>query len=502
MVLAAAAKHTMSWRTLPGNPHLQCALLCAIVLAVLWPTLFAGVPRADHIMYLHQAGRYDRLADLLIRSITWNRTEVAAGDAILFRPLLYLILALQYYFLHYAFWAWQAVSLAFHLATVCVAHALLWRGALRGSAWPFLLSALFGVSYLGAEMVLWSHIVGYLAFCLFRALSLLFLLRYLDQQRLADLAWAALLALASNLTYETGILFDAMIATALVFGRHYRAATAFALSATIPIALNLLTMTSVTHARMEESSLFEAVPLALYATTMWLFALIAPLAVDVYPGSRATFHTTVESLIDAPALANYAIALCFFTSAAILLWQRRPEHIDRRLAITALVGIGCLGAYAFVIAWGRLVPRGFYSQMAINAYYAYTSYFLVLAGVAAIATCWSPRKAQGRIVSMFAVTTTICLIAINGYQTSDLAQGMRAYSEPREELVLRVAELVLTKDATFTVDASCPDDKLSWFPPSLRVKRWPEPPTISEALFPEHSARLNPSPSAHVIWCP
>src|SRR6266851_40683 len=140
------------------NPRI---LLVTVILVVFWDTPWAGAPRADQVVYLHQAGKYTSVIDVLYESPSWNRTH-SAGDFVLYRPLLYLFLGLQYALFGYHFWAWQLTGLTVHIATVLLLHSICRRR--MGEPWAFLLSALFACSFLGSQLVIWNHLTAYVLF--------------------------------------------------------------------------------------------------------------------------------------------------------------------------------------------------------------------------------------------------------------------------------------------------------------------------------------------------
>jgi hypothetical protein len=53
------------------------------------------VPRYDQLAYLYQAAQFRDFSDLLAHSASWNR-RFLDGDRLLYRPLLYALLAAEY----------------------------------------------------------------------------------------------------------------------------------------------------------------------------------------------------------------------------------------------------------------------------------------------------------------------------------------------------------------------------------------------------------------------
>ena len=88
------------YKTIYKNIWLQRLIILSIITFVYWDGLWAGVPRSDQISYLHQIGGFQGYWDIILNTLSWNRVQ-AAGDGILFRPLLYIQLGTFYYFFYY-----------------------------------------------------------------------------------------------------------------------------------------------------------------------------------------------------------------------------------------------------------------------------------------------------------------------------------------------------------------------------------------------------------------
>src|SRR5579864_9374420 len=92
--------HTVAlrFRGLLANPWLQRAILVAVIVWVFWDGIFAGIPRSDQVLYLHNISQFDSLWDILSHSPAWNRTVPEGGEElILYRPVLYILLGTFYY---------------------------------------------------------------------------------------------------------------------------------------------------------------------------------------------------------------------------------------------------------------------------------------------------------------------------------------------------------------------------------------------------------------------
>jgi hypothetical protein len=82
------------------------------------------------------------------------------GDEVLYRPLLFILLALENYFFHRDFRLWNVANLVFHLLVAYLLFEVLWRIKRTLLACGFAL--LFALLMSNFEMVTWNHLGGYI----------------------------------------------------------------------------------------------------------------------------------------------------------------------------------------------------------------------------------------------------------------------------------------------------------------------------------------------------
>jgi len=519
-----APTRSLAARNRLENPWLQRAALCAVLLAVFWHGLFAGVPRADQLAYLHQAGQYGGLWDILRQAPAWNRVQ-GAGDFALYRPVLYALLGMEHHFFRYDFFLWQATSLILHTATVLGVHALLMRGALRQTPLPFLLALFFGTSLLGSEMVLWNHMAGYLLFCALAVFSLVLLLRHLDTGGLPALAGCLALALLAEFTYELGVALCGLLALGFALrhvlakaattpsprgGSDLFAALMFLLAALAYPAISLADLHLRGIARPftgEEHGVLATLPLALdYAAQQarfWLGGWLFPSAYVIQANSRALFLGTNAAgplfLVNALAsLVFLAVLLVRLRAVRAFLSQGRQTRL---LALLGVLLFAC--AYSLVIAQGRAVPRGLEYVLRINIYYSYIFCLALVAGAGLVLALPGSGPARPDAAARRAVVAlSLCLAVMTGcnaLSTAALARSYRHdYAAPRQALADAVEKWLAgpgrAPDAYFSISPECTgNDPQPWMSAAHLRKGsgWQPPVTFADALWPEKSYALN-----------
>lgn len=198
-----------------------------VLLALLWvvyaPSL-EHTPRADQWCYLVDTIDQHTFWDIFSHSYSYNRTRrIMPGDTDLYRPLLFAVLAAEKAFFAADFVASQAVGIFLHWGVTCVLLLLLrtilvftTRTPETASppqpSWitqllPYGVCLFFALNKSVQELVIWSHLHGYLVFLMLLLASLTLLLRYARRPVAwkSPLLWGSwILALLAAFTYELG----------------------------------------------------------------------------------------------------------------------------------------------------------------------------------------------------------------------------------------------------------------------------------------------------------
>ncbi len=152
-------------------------LIILINVCVYFPSFFDSCRGPDHQIYLGEIAHAQSLPDLIKESYSYNRSrQQMTGDKILFRPLLYLVLAFDRWLFGYDFFWWQLMAFILHLAAQACLFKVL--NAFISVRWSFAIVLLSSLLFLQQEMVGRHHLSGYLFFQIFALLAVYQLFKY------------------------------------------------------------------------------------------------------------------------------------------------------------------------------------------------------------------------------------------------------------------------------------------------------------------------------------
>lgn len=180
---------------------------------------FIDFPRTDQLTYDAEKAQFDGATAWFWHALSYNRTRFQGqGDAILFRPGLHSVLALESIF-DGARKVTGVLSVLMHLSVVILLYVSL-REIYPGTE-ALLYAALLAVQFAGIEMILWRHISPYMLSVAFTLLGFLAM----------DSAIAAgSLFLAAMLFHESAVVSLGMLAFILMFSRRRSAAAPIAVA--------------------------------------------------------------------------------------------------------------------------------------------------------------------------------------------------------------------------------------------------------------------------------
>lgn len=166
---------------------------------------------------------------------------------------------------------------------------------------------------------------------------------------------------------------------------------------------------------------------------------------------------------------------------------------------TAAIPMLLLIAYAAIIAFGRIEPRGIHT-LGNNLYYAYTAHFFLLAsGILLFRQRMTKKRKVSKLTHRQLLSSALATLCFsNIVAVMQLTHHMRyEYSEPRQALISKVAEMIGTyeKDERFifSLQGDCEiSQTLEWLEGAhiRRNTNWQPPFNYLDALFPEHSANV------------
>ncbi|MFH1153443.1 MAG: discoidin domain-containing protein [Pseudomonadota bacterium] len=519
------------------RPLLQRCLLVCFIVWLFWDGLFAGIPRADQVIFFHHIRRFDSLKDILVAALGWNRS-VVAGDQMLYRPVLFLLLGYFYYLFGYNFVAWQIAGLLLHAGVVCGLHMLLSRGSLGKTLFPFLISMAFASSFAGAELVVWNHLVGYLLFSFLVVAMVYLMVRYCSSRKTIYAAFGLFAGIVAEFTYELGVVANVLVALffilrdlevffnmragdmpqnrrrsdCLIGGVFIFGASLYPVVSCLDFIVRGCSISNL--APIRGSDLVSALGMAFHEIVFWIGGWLFPTWYNIVAGGRATFTGfNVEcSLIKH---LNFSIAALLFLCGATALTKRKYSWL--RPGVGLGIAFAFLFAYAYVIAVGRGIPRGLDYVLTINVYYGYMACLVVVTGIA-LATVIGPDHTTGcgltatvsshvgemptlHLAGTFTAVALAGLIAVNAVQVAQFNHTLRFdFALPLQSQVDKVnlwlQENSKDPDAYFMVSDGKGQIPLDWMVPYFR-NGFSGQPFLVDALFPEHSYRLNRSRIRH-----
>jgi hypothetical protein len=291
------------------------------------------------------------------------------GDESLFRPLLFVWLAVENTLFSYHHVWWNIANVFLHSLVGFSLFRLL--VAIRRTWWAFPAAVLFVVLKPPLELVVWNHLGGYLFACLFLTIGLRSFVQLLAaEEHPRSAAMFAASFTAAGLFYETMVpisllaamivMIDrrqwkfALLTPALVFGALY-----------VIHAQHVARLLYVDNPEGAALSLFNRVAENLFhagvASWTWALELAFPAWLVIVPAAFDRFQIFLSPNIRSFAsIFNIALAALALVVAAASISLRQVQRSGPLLLLLA----GSLLLYAFVIGLGRplslVLSSGYY----------------------------------------------------------------------------------------------------------------------------------------------
>ena len=497
-------------------------LLVGIILLAFSPSFFAGHPRADQVWYLNQVSIFDTFNGLLSNAPSWNRS-FSAGDFILYRPILYIQLNLFYFFFRHNYFLWQLASIVLHSLVALTIYSLFLKTSISKTIYPFLIASLFAVGFSNCELTLWNHISGYITFSFFGLFSLLSILNYYENAKLPWLILSMISCFLSALTYELGVvlLFIYLIHIIsnddkfrishkkkyIIFGFVFLIALYFYLNISDLAFRNQLNVlpsgNNFGNSFTEQiNNVFELVLISFTQTLYWIFSIFIPAAIKFEARDRAALVG-----INTQGILFYinCISLVILIISILPFWKNIFSGITKRTTPI----MATLFLYSFIISFGRSGPNGLIQANLANTYYSYIS-ILIFFAVLAI-SLYSPnynrlgtnKDYENLRRSSLTSYSLISIIALNMIYTFELGLGFLKLAKSRlrvldntNEWVKNNKRLSTSDRKYFYLDVDCDGNEVrnefgAHHAAKKYKKYWPETVTLSDAIHPEFSYRIN-----------
>ena len=434
-----------------GTPGRQRTLTDVAVLAGLFVVVWLAyapsqkhVPRADQWCFLVDTLDDHTFRDTFRHSYSYNRTrQVAPGDTDLFRPLLFALLSAEKVLFGGHLAAVQTLGIVLHCAICTLLLALLRQsaglvrrdspespaGLPRQDLLMYATVAFFALNPAIQELVIWSHLHGYLLFLVLMLGSVSCLIRYVGvpAARWLWLGWA--LAGLAAFTYELGQVYAVLAGVFVAVGafprlRMARAVAVLGLFATIPVSYQVWNRIDlqvhqgkfkadnlsplIAERMLWPATVGHSARYAVYTTVQPFF----PSLVDAtYSGQRLQIAETVwagkklKALSPALAVSFIAVGLGLVLTLAGVGCHLRER--GRLALLVVLLPTTLYATYAGMAVLGRMNIRPCPTTLTSNSYYSYAALLFALLAVSALWQAvgeWATRLRAAFAIALLTLT--------------------------------------------------------------------------------------------------
>ncbi len=385
-------------------------LIFAIVLGLLVLAAYAPsikhLHRSDQWWYLLDMNKADSFVDIWLKSYSYNRTRTfRTGDTGLFRPALFTLLAFESKVYKVAFTTlWQLTGIGLHLILCSLLYRLLVQlqprvkesYSLLGRMIPASIILFFALNLNSMELVIWSHLNGYILFLVFMVGSLIAFLKYDRTHQIKYLILAWVLALLSAFTYELGQIFAGALAIFYLLLGHQSFQTrlkvclfllvipvVYQVTNRIDYSYHLARGHFVPDGRGMTDMLGSLVSMATVTNTIHFleFSVMKPYLpalTEVATGDRLLINelylpSTGGFILSIPSYILFGAWLFLMVFDSGYIFARYAEPKQRIKLVFALALSGAFIAYAGVIVLGRMNVGIYGPELGGNTYYAYMS---------------------------------------------------------------------------------------------------------------------------------
>lgn len=429
-------------------PALWAALILFVAAWVVYGPALNRVFVADQLWYFAELDGGTSFMDGLRHYDYAASRRFWKGDDALFRPLLFVWLAVQNALFSYHHVWWNVANLLVHSLVAWFLFQLL--VTIQPSFWALPVSMLFVVLKPPLELVVWNHLGGYLWACVCLAIGLRgFVCLVRSTTGATSYSGAGRLVLgftAAGLFYETMApvsLLAALLIVLIEWRRGRRRSPKEALALFIPVLVfcsmyvfHALRVERFSYVDRPErtifapSSLIDLLPRCVDTVTHWIAELALPSAVALAPSTFGRFGKSFGFTWNAlPHLLNAALILIGLVVLGCLLSWR---HVKSVLPILALL-VGALFMYAGVISLGR--PS---HEVPETSYYLYVPALLLVAFTYALADLERIRgwktAAAGAVLA--------ALVGLHASESAAVAREVGQVSDEASRLLTRLSRFV------------------------------------------------------------
>ena len=416
--------------------YLIFSAIALINLFVYFPS-FSHISRSDNEVFLAEVAELNSLPALIQYSYSYTRTRLfAAGDAILFRPLYYVVLSLEKWLFGYHFMGWQITSFLLHLGVVWQLLRILFR--ISENAFSFLFVLLFSVLTIPEEMVIWSHVASYLLVMILILKSLSHFVDFIESDYKQDghIYWICFYTALGSFLYETTLVTNLIFMGWVMLVPNKNSAqkmkTFFSLGIPVIFYAVVSFMDYQIHRAVVTSAVqtFSAEPLKVVLLFLKMFILsfnvsFLPLVMKLWLKIDSDQPFADRVAVDPQAHLNILVIFgTIVTIGLIIFWIKKWRALDRKNSLFSILGLAFSLGYLAVIVLGRLNARG-EDYFNSNLYYFYP---LALFNTIFLYSLLA-QSLQKKSAAAVAVAVLSLLILLNAYQTYSLNQKIKQQSQ-------------------------------------------------------------------------
>ena len=455
---------------------LHYILIAVITLAAYYPSLY-HMPRSDQFIYFTNTAEQHDLLSLTVKNYAFNRMDLSYGlkDELLFRPFIYAFLGFEKWLFGLTFFYWQLAGILLHLTVLWFLMRLLI--GIHKSWWASLLTLFLGVLFAGSEMVVWSHINGYLIFITCALIALDQTLKVIKKKRprVKNLLGVGLALIFAVFTHEFGVIFSFFLG--IYFYSAFKSdQNTISVKKTIsiiyflPVLLyfffSFLDFTSRNLELSAQSSfslrhIINACSNTAATLFWWLHSGLFPSRVFTEIGQRTFMYPLYIDFSGKPSLTSLTVFQTLTSVGLILVYLAiivtHSTKIFMRQRWKSLCLLFCLFSfYAFIVSLGRISALGFERILVENPYYHYFFWVFFIIFIYSLIPFDHMKVSSHTVLQTSFLALFIILIIFNFRFTSKLvsmrahkARFQRVLNQDIQDLIKKRAK---EKNFSFSID--------------------------------------------------
>ena len=477
------SKISMSFKSFDQKVFWVIALLIIFIfnLVVFYPS-FSHPARADQLIYFIDTVNVKDFPDLFFYSYSWPRIRlVNTGDSFLFRPLVYLLIALEKFLFGLNPFYWQITGLFLHLILLVQLARILFL--IRPDPVSLLFVLNFSVFYISEEMVIWYHVNGYILFLIFLLAAFYYSFKYVsnnsiqgDKQESRCLMLIVTYLTLACFTYEFGIICCVFLMVFITLKQRIQRENLKknlkVLSLLIPILIyfyinyvdyKFFQIYKSFHSIIGNFGIVSGIGFDKYFFTIIRDCLLGwmPYLIQIFPAERLSLAGWDWKSISS-ASANFCGVVFNLILIVLLAWvltvffvtriTRRKnipsENKDQPGMISPVRHMGYLSAALFIsyilitVVRSAMHPMSGYYLM-ISIYYLYISnLFLIITGYCLYVIYVTDRNSGKRLAEILVILILTLSCVLNGIKTYQMNNFLKKEWGPWNLYMSRIESFV------------------------------------------------------------